>query len=326
MNILVVGGCGHIGCTLVNKLKKMHHNMVVIDYRCKHEPFSRFFDPSIHTYNIDYVSNLQIHEILQSEKIELIIQAAGNSMIQESVVSPIKYYINNASGNVFLIEAALRANIKKFIFISSAAVFGRPDQSLITKSTSRKPISALGSCQVFTEDVLESVRIANDISYAILRASNIIGVNDNDPYYFLANNGTNFLNILFEYMLGKRSEIEIYGTDYNTVDKTAERDYIHINDFCDAVIKTIDGLSIRHSKQIFNVGTGKATSVKDMIKLCEKISEKSIKTIDGGPRFGDPDKVVIDPYETKQALDWRPKYESVEEILQKSWNLIKDNN
>lgn len=323
MNILVSGGCGYIGYHLIRHLKKQNHNIVVVDNRCQNHKLAKIFEKNVQTYAEDYSNVSKIQEIIKKEHIELIIQAAGHSMVQESVVTPLKYFMNNASGNTFLLEAAILEGIKKFIYISSAAVFGQPTKLPINNNTIRKPISSLGSCQVFVEDMLESIRIAHDASYAVVRAPNLVGLNINDHEYFLQNNGTNLFTNLFDFALGKRENIEIYGTNYETVDNTCERDFLHIDDFCEAVVKTIDRLSVRHSKQIFNIGSGRSYSVREIIKIGEKIFKKSFKVVETGPRFGDPARVVFDPYEANQALDWRPKHESLEKIIEETWNLIK---
>lgn len=323
MNILVAGGCGYIGYHLIRQLKKQNHNVVVVDYRCKSSKFAKFFEKNVQIYAEDYSNAAKIQEIIKKEHIELIIQAAGHSMVQESVVAPLKYFMNNASGNTFLLEAALLEGVKKFIYISSAAVFGQPTKLPISNDTVRNPINALGTCQVFAENMLESVRIAHGISYAVVRAPNLVGLNSDDHEYFLQNNGTSLFTNLFDLALCKRENIEIYGTNYDTVDHTCERDFLHIDDFCDAVVKTIDRLSVRHSKQIFNIGSGRAYSVKEVIKMCEKVFKKSLKIIESGPRFGDPARVVFDPYEARQTLDWRQKHESLEKILEDTWNLLK---
>lgn len=315
MNILIIGGAGYIGYHLVNAIKKYGHRLSIVD---KREDFG-LFKGSASVHCGDFGDIRFMHNVLRKEHIELVVHAGGLSRVDESVALPMLYYSNNVVGNIFLMNALVEHNVKKIIYISSAAVFGEQEKLPITDYSFKCPISPLGHSQVLFESVLESFRVTHGISYAIMRAPNLVGLSEVENKYFTENLGAGLISLIIEYALGKRDIVNIYGTSYATIDGTATRDYLHVDDFCEACLKVMPHLEVRREKQIFNVGLGRAHSVREVIACAEEIIGKKIEISEFPEREGDPSRVYFDVFRTRTQLDWRPKYETLKDIIHSIW-------
>ncbi|MDR0680027.1 MAG: UDP-glucose 4-epimerase GalE [Puniceicoccales bacterium] len=315
MNILVIGGSGYVGYHLVKALESRGHRISVIDL----VQIPTLLDSSISFYEGDAGNIGFVSDVLRRESIEMVIHAAGLSRVDEAVAIPMRYYSNNVIGSVFLLNALLAHNVKKIIYVSSAAVFGAQEKLPITDATNRIPINPLGYSQLFFEEMLESLRLTYGISYAIMRAPNLAGLSEKEHKHFVENLGVGLIPSIIECALGKREKIDVYGTSYPTIDGTASRDYLHVDDFCDACLNVMSHLEVRCEKQIFNVGLGKAISVKEVISCAQEVMGKTIATEDFPEREGDPDRIYFDTFGTRTALDWHPKYETLKDIIFSIW-------
>ncbi|MDR1255939.1 MAG: NAD-dependent epimerase/dehydratase family protein [Puniceicoccales bacterium] len=315
MNILVIGGSGYVGYHLVKALKSCGHRISVVDT----VQVPSLLDYTISFYKGDSGNIGLMGDVLRKEHIEMVVCAGGFSRIDEAVATPMKYYSNNVVGGIFLLNTLLDHNVKKIIYISSASVFGAQDKLPITDYTTKAPINPLGYSQLFFEGMLESYRLTHGISYAIMRASNLAGLSTSEHKHFIENLGVGLIPSIIEFALGKREKIDIYGTSYPTIDGTASRDYLHVDDFCDACLRVMPHLEVRREKQIFNVGLGKAISVKEVIGCAQEIIGKTIEIEDFPEREGDADRLYFDAFRTRTTLDWRPKYETLKDIILSIW-------
>ncbi|MDR2720892.1 MAG: UDP-glucose 4-epimerase GalE [Puniceicoccales bacterium] len=322
MNILVIGGSGYVGYHLIKTLRPYGHRISTVDL----VQVPSLLDVSVSFYRGNYGDMQFMHDVLRKERIELVIHAAGFSRIDEAVAIPMKYYLNNVVGNVFLLNVLLESNIKKIIYVSSAAVFGMQSKLPISDNSSKNPINPLGHSQLLFEEMLESFRIAHGISYAIMRASNLSGLSDGEHKHFIENLGVGLIASTVECALEKREKIDIYGTSYPTIDGTASRDYLHVDDFCEACLRVIPHLEVRREKQVFNVGLGKAISVKEVIEYVQNVTGKTIAVENFPEREGDVDRVYFDSFRTRTALDWRPKYETLKDIIFSVWKNFRLSN
>ncbi|MDR3274230.1 MAG: UDP-glucose 4-epimerase GalE [Puniceicoccales bacterium] len=315
MNILVIGGSGYVGYHLVKALKSCGHRISVIDI----VQVPSLLDYSISFYKGDAGDMRLVHDALNKEHVEMVVHAGGLSRADEAVAMPMRYYSNNVVGNIFLLNALLENNVKKIIYVSSAAVFGMQDKLPITDLSNRAPINPLGYSQLFFEEMLESFRITHGISYAVMRAPNLAGLSNGEHKHFVENLGVGLIPSIIECALGKCEKVDIYGTSYPTIDGTAARDYLHVDDFCDACVNVMPHLEVRREKQVFNVGLGKAISVKEVIQCAQEVIGKTIVTEDFPEREGDADRTYFDSFRTRTALDWRPKYETLKDIIFSIW-------
>ncbi|MDR2776446.1 MAG: NAD-dependent epimerase/dehydratase family protein [Puniceicoccales bacterium] len=313
MSILVIGAAGFVGSHLVKKLGALGHRVCGIDIdngRAK-----QVLASNIPFYCYDFGSQSSLHDVFRRENVEMVIQCAGKSIVENSVTDPMSYYTNNVLCNVFLLDTLLKSNITKMVYVSSAAVFGEIEKMPITQQTIRNPISPLGNAQLFVENMLESFRISHGLTYTIVRASNITGMSEVENEYFIQNLGTGLIPNLLRYILGQIDSVNIFGTSHETIDLTAERDYIHVDDFCSACVNVIPKLSVRGEGMAYNVGSGKKYSVREVITTVEQLFGIKIKTAEGPSRVGDPSRLYFDINKTRSELDWYPKYDSLELVF-----------
>jgi UDP-glucose 4-epimerase len=208
-----------------------------------------------------------------------------------------------------------KESIGKFIYVSSPAVFGDADRMPITSTTAKAPISPLGNSQLFVENALESYRVAHGLTYAIVRASNVTGMSEVENDHFVQNLGPGLIAEILRQIIGQIDAVTIFGTTYDTVDSTAERDYMHVDDLCTACANVIPKLSVRGDGMEFNVGSGRKYSVREVIAAMGNTFGVRVETDEWQPRPGDPARAYFDINHARNALEWAPKYDSLELIL-----------
>ncbi|MDR1457640.1 MAG: NAD-dependent epimerase/dehydratase family protein [Puniceicoccales bacterium] len=313
MSILVIGAAGFVGSHLVKRLGVLGHRVCGMDIdnmRAK-----QVLASNIPFYCYDFGAQSSLQNVFRQENVEMVIQCAGKSTVENSVTDPMSYYTNNALCNVFLLDTLLKSHISKIVYVSSATVFGEVEKMPITQQTIRNPISPLGNAQLFVENMLESFRISHGLTYAIVRASNITGMGEVENEYFIQNLGTGLIPNLLRYILGQIDAVNIFGTSHDSIDLTAERDYIHVDDFCSACANVIPKLSVHGEGMAYNVGSGKKYSVREVVTTVEQLFGLTIKTVEGPSRIGDPSRLYFDINRARSELDWYPKYDSLELIL-----------
>jgi UDP-glucose 4-epimerase len=313
MNVLVVGAAGFIGSHLVKKLVAMGNRVVGIDVDGTRA--RKVLDRNVTFYPYDFGTQFSMADLLRKENVEVIVQCAGNSIVEKSVLDPIGCYTNGVLGNVFLMDVVLRSSVKKFVYVSSASVYGEADRMPITDVTVRVPISPLGETQLFVENMLESLRISKGLCYAIVRASNVAGLGEAENDYFVKNLGHGLIPDTMRQIIGEIKAVNVFGTTYGTVDSTAERDYIHVDDFCNACAIVATKPAARGEGASYNVGSGKQSSVREVIAAAEKAFGVKIATMDCPQRVGDPSRLYFDTTRTRNELNWSPKYVTIGQIM-----------
>ncbi|MDR3144512.1 MAG: NAD-dependent epimerase/dehydratase family protein [Puniceicoccales bacterium] len=313
MNVLVIGAAGFIGSHLAKKLHSLGHRVCGADSnsdRAKH-----VLDKNIPFYSCDFASQFTVKNVLRSENIELVIQSIGNSSLAKAVANPLKCYMTNVIGNIFLLDSIAGESVSKFMYISSSSVFGEVDKMPIDGNSVRCPINPIGNAQLFMENALESLRVSNGLSYAIVRASNIAGMSEMESEYFVKHPGSGLIPSIVKQITGEIDAVDIFGVTYDTIDSTAERDYVHVDDFCSACANVIPKLLVKGEGVSYNIGSGKKYSVKEVISCAEEIFGVKIKTKDGLQRVGDASRLYFDTNRARNDLDWAPKYDSLPLIL-----------
>jgi UDP-glucose 4-epimerase len=314
MNILVFGATGFIGGHLVKKLAALGHRVSCIDVNGALAKQILPKNVTFHCCHCGLQSSIQ--SVLKNGNIELVIQCGGVSSVPNSVIDPTACYTSNAVGNMFLVDAMLKESVEKFMYLSSAAVFGEVDRMPIADHTVRCPISPLGNAQLFVENMLESYRVSHGLTYAIIRASNVTGMSEMENDYFIKNLGSGLIPEILRHIAGENDAVHIFGTTYDTIDATAERDYIHVDDLCNACANAIPKLGVRGEGMAFNVGSGRKYSVREVIAIAENTFGVKIKTIDWKQRLGDPSRAYFNVSRARNELEWYPKYDSMELILE----------
>lgn len=320
-NILVTGGAGYIGSHVVRDLGEQGYNPIVFD--------------NLSTGNRDFVlygdfikGDLEdiysITKIIKKYKIKSVIHFAAFITVEESVNKPIKYYNNNFFNSLNLIKSCVENGVENFVFSSSAAVYGIPEELPVKENSQLNPVNPYGRSKMFTELLLKDISCINkNFNYIALRYFNVAGADKKLRIGQKYENPTHIITLALRTALGEYESLKIFGTDYNTPDGTAIRDYIHIDDLSNAHILCLDHLKKKKNNEVFNCGYGKGYSVFEVVNTVKKVTKINIKTVNSKRREGDPPILIADSNLIKDKLGWRPKYNDLELIINSAWEWEK---
>ena len=316
MKILVVGGAGYIGSHMVKQLAKAGNDVITLDnlsygYRDAVK-YGEFIKGDLGDTNI-------LDSIFKAGDIDAVMHFAGYIQVGESVVKPSMYYLNNVVNTHTLLDAMLRHDVKNFIFSSTAAIFGEPDYTPIDEKHNKQPINPYGHSKLMIEQVLDDYDKAYGLRSTCLRYFNAAGADPDGELGERHIPETHLIPLILQAASGRREDIKVFGDDYDTDDGTCVRDYIHINDLCDAHSLALD-LMIKNDKSArFNLGNGKGFSVKQVIDVVKEISGNDFKVTIEPRREGDPAVLVADASLAKEKLNWQPKLANLNEIVKTAW-------
>ena len=234
--------------------------------------------------------------------------------VGESVIDPQKYYINNVSNTITLLKVMLKNNVKKFIFSSTAAVYGMPERIPIKEDDPKNPINPYGRSKWMVEQILEDYDKSYGLKSIRFRYFNAAGADEDAEIGEAHNPETHLIPLILDAALGVREDIKIFGTDYDTKDGTCIRDFIHVNDLADAHIKGLEYLLDGGETGYFNLGSGEGYSVREVIETVKRVTKKDFKVVETDRRPGDPPYLIADSEKARSKLNWSPKY-SLEEII-----------
>ncbi|MEI8390620.1 MAG: UDP-glucose 4-epimerase GalE [bacterium] len=318
MNILVTGGAGYIGSHFVKQLgEETDHNIYIIDNLStgfvKNILFGKLFQVDLS--EIDKIEN-----ILINNKINAVVHFAASIVVPESVENPLKYYFNNTINTANLVKLCIKHNINKFIFSSTAAVYDESTQLPVKESNVLNPINPYGMSKLMSERIIQDITVAHkDFKYVILRYFNVAGADIKGRIGQCYPNATHLIKVAAETALGNREKMYIYGDDFNTADGTGVRDYIHVDDLADALIKALNYLD-NNASDIFNCGYGFGYSVKEVINTMKKVSGKDFAVEIVEKRQGDPACIIADNSKIIEKIGWNPKYNDLEIICKTALN------
>ncbi len=317
MNILVVGGAGYIGSHCVRLLQNSGHRPVVIDNLVYGHRAA--LAPEVPFYDVNLGDEKLVGQILNREKIDIVMHFAAYAYVGESVTDPLKYYFNNVSATLHLLQAMLDNGVKKFVFSSTCATYGEPDILPMTEQTPQAPINPYGQTKLDVENALKNVARASDLSFAAFRYFNAAGAAPDGTIGEAHDPETHLIPLVFDAATGRRENIQIFGTDYPTPDGTCLRDYVHVDDLSRAHIAVFDKLNEPGAGLFYNLGTGTPTSVREVIAAVEKVTGKSVPIIEKPRRAGDPPALYADASKAKAELDWQVEYPTIEPIVASAW-------
>lgn len=322
MNVLVAGGAGYIGSQVTRDLKLQGHNPIVIDDLSKGHR-QAVLDAKLIVGNIG--DRELVKDILTTEKIEAVIHLAAFSQVGESVTNPAKYFNNNISNGIALLDAMITSNVKKIVFSSTAAVYGEPITTPITEEHPKNPTNPYGFSKLTFEGIMSNYEQAYGLRYISLRYFNAAGAatdaligEDHQPESHL-------IPLVLQTALGLREQLDLYGTDYPTPDGTCIRDYIHIIDLSQAHLLALESLMNYSISNIYNLGNGQGYSNLEVIETAQKITKKPIKINKTSRRPGDPAVLVASATKIQTELGWQPKYPSLETIIETAWKWHSNN-
>ena len=315
MNVLVVGGAGYIGSHAVRKLTDAGHHVLVYDNLSRGH---REAVPDGLLIEGELTDTATLTRVLTEHGIEAVMHFAAFALVNESVNDPSLYYQNNVVATLSLLEAMRLADVKKFVFSSTTATYGEPDQVPISEDTPQQPINPYGFTKLVIEQALADYAEAYGMGYAALRYFNAAGAHPDGTIGEDHEPETHLIPIVLQVALGQRDSITIFGNDYQTSDGTCVRDYVHVNDLADAHLKALD--KIRPSTGIcLNLGTGRGTSVREIIDACREVTGHAIPEKIGQRREGDPSELVADASRAQDQLGWKPQYVDVRSIVETAW-------
>jgi UDP-glucose 4-epimerase len=318
--ILIVGGAGYIGSHVNKKLNLHGYETIVFDnLSYGHRDFVKWgvFEEG----DLGEINDIRL--VFKKYPIDAVMQFAAFTYVGESVEDPQKYYLNNLRNTMNLLEVMLEENVKQFVFSSTCATYGEPEEIPITEDHPQNPINPYGRGKLMVEQILSDYSHAYNLQYASLRYFNAAGADPDGEIGELHQPESHLIPLILDVALGKRDDIKIFGTDYPTPDGTCIRDYIHVMDLADAHIKALEYLRKGGVSDVFNLGNGKGFSVREVIDTAVKVTGKKIKATVTGRRPGDPPVLVGSALKAREVLDWQPRYGDLSLIIETAYRWQK---
>jgi UDP-glucose 4-epimerase len=321
MKILVVGGAGYIGSHMVKQLAQAGNDVITLDnlsygYRDAVK-YGEFVEGDLGDDSV-------LDSIFAAGDIDAVMHFAGFIQVGESVIKPSKYYHNNVVNTFTLLDAMLRHQVKNFIFSSTAAIFGEPDYMPIDEKHNKQPINPYGHSKLMIEQVLEDYDKAYGLRSTCLRYFNAAGADPDGELGERHIPETHLIPLILQAASGRREDIKVFGDDYATDDGTCVRDYIHINDLCDAHSLALHNMIETDKSARYNLGNGKGFSVKQVIDVARKVSGNDFKVSIEPRRAGDPAVLVADSTLAQKELNWQPGFAELEDIVKTAWQWETD--
>jgi len=312
--ILVTGGAGYVGGACCAQLIEQGHRVAVVDDLSAGHASAVPEEAPL--YVVDIADRDAMRQVLASDRFDVIFHFAAKALIPESVSNPGAFFDANVASGIALLEAAREAGIKRFVFSSSAAVYGNSHSTRITEDDIKDPLNPYGETKLMLERALRWYASAYDWSVVVFRYFNACGATatlgeDHYPE-------THIIPLLLEVASGGREYFDIFGYDYQTPDGTALRDYVHILDIADAHIRALRALE-RPGISAFNIGTGTALSVRHVCRVVSQVMGKRVPTRDSDRRAGDPAVLCASPERLMKELAWRPRFSDIETIVRSAW-------
>ncbi len=326
MTVLVTGGAGYIGSHMVQALVEAGESVVVIDNLST--GFSDFLPDGVPLLVGDAGDERLVGNIIAQHKVESIIHFAGSIVVPESMRDPLGYYRNNTMTTRNLLNAAIKGRVDRFIFSSTAAVYGNPDQTPVPENAPTRPMSPYGSSKLMTEIMLHDVASAHGMSYVALRYFNVAGADPLARMGLATVGATHLLKIAVEAATGQRAKIDVFGTDYPTPDGSCIRDFIHVSDLAQAHRAALSYLRDGGPSVTLNCGYGRGYSVLETIEAVRRVSGRNFAVSYAPRRPGDIMSMVADTSRIRATLDWTPRYDDLETIathaLAWEWKLFRE--
>ena len=315
--ILVVGGAGYIGSHMCKRLSKHGYLPIVLDNLSRgHEKavkWGPFIEGSISDRNI-------LKRVFSEHRIDAVMHYAAYCYVGESVTDPSIYYQNNLADTICLLSVMVEAEVKNFVFSSSCAVYGEPEEIPITENHPRNPVNPYGRTKYMVEQVLNDFRTAYGVESVSLRYFNAAGADPEGELGEDHNPETHLIPLTIQAAMGQRGEIRIFGDDYPTPDGTCIRDFIHVDDLAESHLRALERLLNGKGSGTYNLGNGVGYSVREVIDITRRITGKPIKNRVVNRRAGDPAALVGSSDKAKNELGWEPRFPDLVSIVETAWN------
>ncbi|MDO8534649.1 MAG: UDP-glucose 4-epimerase GalE [Xanthobacteraceae bacterium] len=314
MAVLVTGGAGYIGSHMVLALIDAGEDVIVLD------DLSTGFRRAVHQAATLYVGDVAdealVKRLVAEHGIEAVIHFAAKIVVPDSVADPLGYYLANTVKSRALIAAAIEAGVKRFVFSSTAAVYGMPKEMPVSEDAPLRPMSPYGASKLMTEWMLRDAAAAHGLKYIALRYFNVAGADPAGRSGQSTPNATHLIKVACETALGKRDHMNVYGTDYPSPDGTCIRDYIHVSDLVAAHLDALGHLRGGGDNLTLNCGYGRGYSVLEVIETVKRVSGVDFPVIHSPRRAGDPAAIVARADRIRAALGWRPRLDDLPTIVE----------
>jgi len=320
MKILVVGGAGYIGSHMIKRFQDTDHQIEILDN------LSTGFEVNTQNYKLhvcDLSNKDQLHQILKDNNYESIMHFASFINVGESYIHPKKYYDNNVINTLNLLDCMVDLKISNFIFSSTAAVYGEPSLTPIKEDQNIAPVNPYGNTKAIVEKILKDYDQAYGLKYISLRYFNACGAHIDGTIGERHDPETHLIPLILQSASGRRKDFKVYGDDYDTKDGTCVRDYIHVMDLAEAHLLSLEKLIKNQKSDIFNIGNNKGFSVKEIIRMAEKVTQSKIPYEITSRRKGDPSELIADNKKISEKLNWSANYSDLKTILETAWEWEK---
>ena len=310
--VLVTGGAGYIGSHVVRQLGERGIPTVVLDNLS-----TGFADAVTHGELVvgDVGDPDLLADILERHPVDTVMHFAAHTIVPESVADPMKYYRNNTCASRSLMESCLAAGVRQWVFSSTAAVYGTPENGVASEETPTTPINPYGRSKLMTEWMLQDCATAHGLRHVTLRYFNVAGSDPEGRVGQRTPNATLLVKVAAEVAVGRRPWLSIFGTDYPTADGTGIRDYIHVEDLADAHLRALDYLRAGGGPVTLNCGYGRGYSVREVVAAVERETGHPLPVREEPRRPGDPARLVAQADRIREVLGWKPRYEGLEAIV-----------
>ena len=320
MRILVTGGAGYIGSHAVKALGKAGHEICVFDNLSTGHEWAVLSGKLVRG---DLEDRAAIDSVLREFRPEAVMHFAAYIQVEESVREPLKYYRNNVANSLTLLEAMRANGVGRFIYSSTAAVYGIPEHIPVRETAPLLPINPYGMTKVMIERVLADLAAATDFRYVALRYFNVAGADPGGELGQAYKEATHLITRALKTAHGEFAKLYIYGTDYPTPDGTCIRDYIHVDDLAEAHVQALDHLFGTGQSDVMNCGYGSGYSVREVVETAKRVTGIDFPVEETGRRAGDPPALVADSTKLMQATGWKPKFNNLEYIIKTAWEWEK---
>lgn len=315
-SILVTGGAGYIGSHMVLRLASQGwHPITLDDLSNGHRDAVLAGD----FYQGDLQDAGLLDRIFSKHRIYAVMHFAAKMVVGESIIDPAIYYRSNVAATMELLDAMRRHKVHYIVCSSTAATYGLPNYAPIDEKHPNHPISPYGGTKLMMEQMLADYEKAYGIRYGCLRYFNAAGADVHGRLGERHRPQTHLIPLVLDVALGVKSHINIYGTDYDTPDGSCVRDFVHVEDLCDGHLLLLEYLEGGGKRRVFNLGTGKGYSVKEVVDMCAKITQRPIKQLPMPRRAGDPSSLIADGNVAISELNWKPRYPDLETIISHAW-------
>ncbi len=320
MKVLVTGGAGYIGSHMVRTLGESGHDIVVYDNLSTGHKESVLYGKLV---TADLSDTGALDTLFKAERFDAVIHFAASISVEESARSPLKYYRNNFANTLNLIETCIKHAVNRFVFSSTAAVYGIPEKIPVAEDSPLLPINPYGASKCMVERALKEISSASDLRYVSLRYFNVAGADTMARIGQRYKDATHLITLALKTALGLREHLDIFGTDYDTPDGTCIRDYIHVDDLIEAHLLSLDYLLSGGISRVFNCGYGRGYSVREVVKEVGKVTGIDFAVVEAGRREGDPPVLIADSSLIRKELGWKPSRDDLEFIIKTAWEWEK---